>query len=102
MRGSIVTVSFNEAATIAGTLASVAVPSQPDKEQPILDGGSTGETPTIGVRYARAAKLVAEPGRGLGRHDEMDNSRRPNGGPTGRVKMLKRYLNMTLQFLGKS
>jgi glycosyltransferase len=68
---SIVTVCFNSAKTIAGTLRSVAEQSHADVEHVIVDGGSTDRTMAIvreqGVRVSRA---VSEPDRGI--YDAMN------------------------------
>jgi glycosyltransferase involved in cell wall biosynthesis len=67
---SIITISYNSAATIADTLQSVASQRYEKIEHIIIDGGSTDETLQIITRYPHVAKLVSEKDNGL--YDAMN------------------------------
>jgi len=71
MKISIVTVSYNSAATIADTMRSIAGQSHPDIEHIVVDGGSKDDTVAI-VKTAdsRGARIVSEPDRGI--YDAMN------------------------------
>ena len=71
MKISVVTATYNSAATIADTLRSVNEQSHPDVEHLIIDGGSTDATLEI-VRDLgkRVARVVSEPDRGI--YDAMN------------------------------
>jgi glycosyltransferase involved in cell wall biosynthesis len=71
LRLSIVTVSFNSAATIADTLESVAAQRYPHVEHIVVDGASTDGTQDIVRRHSRRiARFVSEPDRGV--YDAMN------------------------------
>ncbi|MEO7851682.1 MAG: glycosyltransferase, partial [Rubrivivax sp.] len=71
MKFSIVTVSYNSAATIADTLRSVSSQTHADIEHLIIDGGSTDDTLAVVRREgAHVARLVSEPDRGI--YDAMN------------------------------
>jgi glycosyltransferase len=71
MKFSIVTVSYNSAATIADTLRSVCSQTHADIEHLIIDGGSTDDTLAVVRREgAHVARLVSEPDRGI--YDAMN------------------------------
>ena len=71
MKISVITVSYNSAATLARTLRSVADQSYPEVEHIVIDGGSTDETAAI-VRRAGAHvnRFVSEPDHGI--YDAMN------------------------------
>lgn len=65
-RISIITVTYNSAKTIEGTLQSVLSQHYPALEYIIIDGGSTDDTLHIVNRYRdRIATIVSEPDRGI-------------------------------------
>ena len=73
MRFSIITVTYNAAATLEGTLRSVLIQSYPDVEYIVVDGASTDGTqqiaerylaPTDGYRHA-IARFISEPDGGI-------------------------------------
>lgn len=71
MKISVVTVSYNAAATIAETLASVAGQTHEDVEHIVIDGGSTDGTHEVIARHgAHVARFVSEPDRGI--YDAMN------------------------------
>ena len=71
MKISVITVSYNSAATIADTLASVASQSHPDIEHIVIDGGSRDATADIVRAHgSRIAHFVSEPDRGI--YDAMN------------------------------
>jgi glycosyltransferase involved in cell wall biosynthesis len=61
---TVVTPSFNAAATIAETLRSVREQDYPDIEHVVVDGGSTDGTVAI-LEEAQGVRYVSEPDRGL-------------------------------------
>ncbi len=65
MKISIITVTYNSAATLAHTLESVNSQDYPDIEHILVDGGSTDETVAIIQSYPHVAKWVSEKDRGL-------------------------------------
>lgn len=71
MKISIITVSYNSAATIADTMCSVARQSHPDIEHIVVDGGSNDDTLKI-VKEAgsRTARILSEPDDGI--YDAMN------------------------------
>jgi glycosyltransferase involved in cell wall biosynthesis len=71
MKISVITVSFNSAATIGDTLSSLAEQSWPDIEHLVIDGGSTDATLEIVRRSGtRLARLVSERDGGI--YDAMN------------------------------
>lgn len=71
MKVSIITVTFNSAATLADTLRSVAGQTWQDTEHIIVDGASTDDTMSIVRRHSdKVAKVVSEPDRGV--YDAMN------------------------------
>lgn len=71
MKISIVTVSYNSAATIVDTLYSVALQTHPDLEHVIVDGGSKDATLQMVHAHGIAnRKMVSEPDRGI--YDAMN------------------------------
>jgi glycosyltransferase involved in cell wall biosynthesis len=71
MKISVVTVTWNSAATVADTLRSVNAQTHPDVEHVVVDGGSTDATLAI-VRAEgrRVAHIVSERDRGI--YDAMN------------------------------
>ncbi len=75
MKISIITVTFNSAATIADTLDSVAAQAHPDIEHIVIDGGSTDGTQAIlAQRASRIAHWISEPDAGI--YDAMNKGLR--------------------------
>lgn len=71
MKISVVTVSYNAAATIADTIASVQAQDHADVEHIIVDGASSDDTAGIVARMANAhTRWISEPDRGL--YDAMN------------------------------
>lgn len=70
MRISIVTPTFNSAATLRDTLDSVRMQDYGQVEHLIIDGGSRDETLEIARRYPHVSLIVSEPDRGL--YDAMN------------------------------
>lgn len=71
MKITIVTVCYNAANTIAGTLESVATQSHDDVESIVVDGASTDNTLEIVKRYAATlAHVFSEPDHGV--YDAMN------------------------------
>ena len=71
MKLSVITVSYNSAATIADTLRSVSEQTHPDIEHIIIDGGSTDATLALVKQHGlRVATLVSEQDRGI--YDAMN------------------------------
>lgn len=72
MRVSIITVSFNNAATIEDTIKSVAMQEYDDIEYLVIDGGSTDDTPTIVQKYYPHIihRYISEPDQGI--YDAMN------------------------------
>ncbi len=65
MKISIITVTYNSAATLQHTLESVNNQDYPDIEHILVDGGSTDETVAIIQSYPHVAQWVSEKDRGL-------------------------------------
>lgn len=70
MKISIVTASFNSAATIQDTLDSVARQTYTDVEHIIVDGASKDQTLALVRAYPHVEKVVSEPDRGI--YDAMN------------------------------
>lgn len=71
MKISVVTVVFNNVATIEGTILSVAAQSYKDVEHIIIDGGSTDGTLGVIARHRdKLAYMVSEPDCGI--YDAMN------------------------------
>lgn len=71
MRVSVITVSYNSAATIGETLASVAAQTWPDVEHIVIDGASTDGTLAVVERLgAHVARVVSERDKGI--YDAMN------------------------------
>ena len=67
---SILTPSFNSAATIQHTLDAVAVQSYRNKEHLIIDGGSTDQTVEILSHSSFGGRYITEPDKGI--YDAMN------------------------------
>lgn len=67
---TIITATYNSAATLADTLESVAGQTYPNIEHLIIDGASSDETATIAARYPHVSRFVSEPDKGL--YDAMN------------------------------
>ena len=68
---SIITVCYNSAATVRGTIESVLSQSYSNVEHVIVDGGSTDRTLKILAEYqGRIARVISEPDQGL--YDAMN------------------------------
>jgi glycosyltransferase involved in cell wall biosynthesis len=65
MKISIVTISFNSAATIRDTIESVLSQDYPDIEYIIKDGGSKDDTLKIIKSFGNKIKLVSQPDKGI-------------------------------------
>jgi glycosyltransferase involved in cell wall biosynthesis len=65
MKISIITVTYNSAATLAHTLESVNNQDYADVEHVLVDGGSTDETVSIIQSFPHVAKWVSEKDNGL-------------------------------------
>ncbi|MNH02118.1 PGL/p-HBAD biosynthesis glycosyltransferase [compost metagenome] len=66
MKVSIITATYNSAATIVDTLASLDSQTYPDIEYIIVDGASTDNTlEIIKTHCARVSKVISEPDRGI-------------------------------------
>jgi glycosyltransferase involved in cell wall biosynthesis len=71
MKISIVTVTYNSAATLAQTLRSVAAQAHPDVEHIVVDGASKDATLDVVRQHGRhVARVVSEPDRGI--YDAMN------------------------------
>ena len=71
MKISIVTATWNSAATVADTLASINAQTHPDIEHIVVDGASTDSTLKIVADHAkRVSRVVSEPDAGL--YDAMN------------------------------
>jgi len=71
MKFSIVTVCYNSAQTIEGTLCSVAAQTWPQIEHILVDGGSSDGTLAIIERYRQSlSKVISEPDHGI--YDAMN------------------------------
>ena len=70
MRLSVITVTFNSAATLAGAIESVSQQRDVDVEHIIVDGGSIDGTMEVVRSYPHIRKKVSEPDRGI--YDAMN------------------------------
>jgi glycosyltransferase involved in cell wall biosynthesis len=67
---SIITVTYNSAATLAETMRSVEEQDHPEIEHIIVDGLSTDNTVNIAERYPHTAKIICEKDGGI--YDAMN------------------------------
>jgi glycosyltransferase len=70
MKISIVTATFNSAATVRDTLASIAGQQHPDIEHIIVDGASKDNTLDIVEQFPHVSKVVCEKDKGI--YDAMN------------------------------
>jgi glycosyltransferase involved in cell wall biosynthesis len=71
MKVSVVTVTYNAAATLADTLRSVAAQTWPDVEHIVVDGMSSDNTAELVAQFQRAGGIyIREPDKGL--YDAMN------------------------------
>lgn len=70
MKISIITVTYNSAATIRDTLESVKKQDYPNIEHIIIDGASTDNTLQIVKEYPSVSRIVSEPDSGI--YDAMN------------------------------
>ena len=65
-RISVITITYNSAATIEETIRSVTMQDYPDLEYVIIDGGSTDGTLDVVQKYKdRIQVVVSEPDKGI-------------------------------------
>ena len=66
MKISVLTVTYNSAATLAHTIESFLAQEHPDKEMVVVDGASTDDTLEVARRYGNGPiRIVSEPDRGM-------------------------------------
>ena len=70
MKISIITATFNSAATVTDTLACISRQDHPDIEHIIVDGGSTDKTLEIVAAFPHISKVVTGKDRGI--YDAMN------------------------------
>ena len=70
MKISIITATFNSAATVTDTMRSIAEQDHTNTEHIIVDGGSSDDTVTIVRAFPHVAKLVSEKDKGI--YDAMN------------------------------
>ena len=70
MKISIITATYNSAATVTTTMESVAQQEHPDIEHIIVDGGSDDDTLTLVRAFPHVAKVVSEKDEGI--YDAMN------------------------------
>jgi glycosyltransferase len=67
---TIITATYNSAATLSDTLDSVAKQSYPQIEHLIIDGASTDNTEAIAARYPHVTRFISAPDKGI--YDAMN------------------------------
>jgi glycosyltransferase len=70
MKLSIITATYNSAATIADTLECVKQQTYPNIEHIIIDGGSTDNTIEIVKKFSHVSKIISEKDKGI--YDAMN------------------------------
>lgn len=70
MKLSIITATYNSAATVADTLECIQKQDHPDIEHIIIDGGSTDDTINIIKKYSHISRFVSEKDNGI--YDAMN------------------------------
>ncbi len=70
MKVSIITATYNSAATVSDTLTCVQQQDYPDIEHIIIDGGSKDDTLKIVDRFSHVAKIISEKDDGI--YDAMN------------------------------
>lgn len=71
MRITVITPTYNSAATVEDTLSSIAAQDHAEVEHIVMDGGSSDDTLGIVGRYGHVSKLIT--GRDRGIYDAMNN-----------------------------
>ena len=75
---TIITATYNSAATLADTLESVACQTYPRIEHLLIDGASTDSTSAVAATYPHIARFLSEPDKGL--YDAMNKGIKLSGG----------------------
>jgi glycosyltransferase involved in cell wall biosynthesis len=75
---SIITATYNSAATVGDTLGCIASQRHPDVEHIVVDGASKDRTPDIVRAYPHVAKFISEEDRGI--YDAMNKGIRMASG----------------------
>ncbi|MFT3748933.1 MAG: glycosyltransferase family 2 protein [Agriterribacter sp.] len=70
MKLSIITATYNSAATLADTMECIQMQDHPDIEHIIIDGGSADDTINIIKRYSHISRFVSEKDKGI--YDAMN------------------------------
>ena len=70
MKFSLLTPTYNSAATLDDTLRSIQAQDYPHIEHILVDGGSTDATLAIAARYPHLQRIISEPDQGL--YDAMN------------------------------
>ncbi|MDR3717113.1 MAG: glycosyltransferase family 2 protein [Puia sp.] len=70
MKISIITVTYNSAATVADTLTCIRDQDHPEVEHIIIDGGSTDDTLKIVSAFPHVSRVISEKDRGI--YDAMN------------------------------
>lgn len=70
MKVSIITATYNSAATVKETLLSIESQSYPDIQHLVIDGNSSDETLSIVSQFNHVAKVLSEPDQGI--YDAMN------------------------------
>jgi glycosyltransferase len=78
MKVTLITATYNSAATIRDTLDCIAAQDHPDIEHIIVDGVSQDATLAIVAEYPHVAKVICEPDKGL--YDAMNKGIRAASG----------------------
>lgn len=78
MKLSIITATYNSAATVADTLECIQNQDHPDIEHIIIDGGSTDDTINIIKKYSHISRFVSEKDNGI--YDAMNKGIAMAGG----------------------
>jgi len=99
-RITVITPSFNAAATIGEALASVRDQGYEDLEHLVVDGGSTDGTVDI-LRDAPGIRFVSEPDRGLA-HAMNKGIAMASGEIVGELNADDRYLPGALDAVGRA
>ncbi|MFT3949699.1 MAG: glycosyltransferase family 2 protein [Agriterribacter sp.] len=78
MKLSIITATYNSAATLADTLECIQNQDHPDIEHIIIDGGSSDDTINIIKRYSHISRFISEKDKGI--YDAMNKGIAMAGG----------------------
>jgi len=87
MKISLITTSFNSAATITDTLECIRRQTHPDIEHIIIDGSSTDNTLAIIANFPHVARLISEKDNGI--YDAMNKGIRIATGEVKRTSSVK-------------